>query len=705
MKLASGKTQMVLAQLALVTTCLLLCAHGYAQEAAKPVRSAFYVAPDGNDEWSGRLLRPNPGRTDGPFASITRARAAIRALKAGGDLPGPVKVFIHGGTYRLSEPLVFEPQDSGTEQYPISYEALGDEKPIFSGGRQITGWRKVEEGLWEAEVPEARSDEWYFRQLFVNGRRTVRARNPNEGFLTAPKPAEPDPRSPFHFKPGDLRKYHGLDDVMLTAHHFWSCSYMRIADVDEEKSLVTLNGALHYSPGHWFPEFRYEVDNAFELLDAPGEWYLSRNLGTVYYRPRPGEDMQQAEIIAPMIHQLVKFAGDASKEQLVGHIHLRDLAFRHGDWIRRRDTWLEGDRFVEGQSAYRVEAAIDMRGAVYCSLEDCEIAHVGEHGLWLGPGCRNNLIAGCHLWDLGAGGIMIGEKPKREAEAEQAAYNEVSDCHIHDGGIVFHGGTGIWISQSHHNLIAHNHIHNFTWSGVAIGMQWEDMHPNYHHNVVEFNHIHDVCQMMGDDGGIYTYGNMPGSILRNNLIHDLRGARRSVRGIFLDGMSGGLLIRDNIVYRVLDSPLDPATKNEECPNVYINNIFAFPQNKTLLWNKRYDGQDQALHNIVYGVENVRYLIKPQLPAENYTRRVNDNLYWHPEAEMAFNEQSFAQWQALGFDTRSIIADPLFTDPAHGDFSMPLDSPAWDIGFEPIDMSTVGPRRDLKWQPPNSEERD
>ncbi len=93
-------------------------------------------------------------------------------------------------------------------------------------------------------------------------------------------------------------------------------------------------------------------------------------------------------------------------------------------------------------------------------------------------------------------------------------------------------------------------------------------------------------------------------------------------------------------------------------------------------------------------------IRKKRSAQIYGELVNDNLYWYPDAKMAFNKQGFPEWQAMGFDTRSLYADPLFTDPENGDFSMPIDSPAWDIGFQPIDMSTVGLRHELKWQPPS-----
>ena len=149
--------------------------------------ATFYVATNGNDSWSGKLAAPNAAGTDGPFAGIAAAQKAVRAWLA--DNPGkPVTVLIAGGTYRLTGPIVFTPEDSGTEAAPVTYSALPGQTPVFSGGQAITGWRQGEGNLWVAEVPEVKAGGWYFHQLFVNGQRRTRARTPNEGYLQTAGP-------------------------------------------------------------------------------------------------------------------------------------------------------------------------------------------------------------------------------------------------------------------------------------------------------------------------------------------------------------------------------------------------------------------------------------------------------------------------------------------------------------------------------------
>jgi len=154
---------------------------------AAPDRQApadFYVAPHGADAWSGTRPEPNADKTDGPFATLARARDAVRRLKAPGTNTRPVTVLIRGGEYRLTEPLVLGPEDSGAKGRPVTYMAYPGERPVFSGGRRIGGWQRGEDGLWSVEVPETRAGSHTVRQLFVNGQRRERARWPQQKWFT-----------------------------------------------------------------------------------------------------------------------------------------------------------------------------------------------------------------------------------------------------------------------------------------------------------------------------------------------------------------------------------------------------------------------------------------------------------------------------------------------------------------------------------------
>ena len=193
--------------------------------------TACYVSPTGSDSGSGKL--------NSPFATIPRARDAIRALKQReGSLSEPVTVYLRGGTYVLKNPVEFTPEDSGTKLCPISYAAHSNEKPILSGGREITGWKQVEvagKNLWAAEIPEVKSGAWNFTQLFVNGERRSRPRLPKQGFYNIAE-VEHVPGPPvdigagqdhFRFHPGEAQlelarswrgRYRRPDALVRVAH-------------------------------------------------------------------------------------------------------------------------------------------------------------------------------------------------------------------------------------------------------------------------------------------------------------------------------------------------------------------------------------------------------------------------------------------------------------------------------------------------------
>ena len=162
----------------------------------------LYVSPKGSDSWSGRLEQPNSQKTDGPRASLTGARDAVRQLKSKGPLTAPVDVIILPGTYTLTGPFTLTPQDSGTKKCPITYKAAPGSQPIFTGGRAIKGFKRGEKGIWQTRIPQVAEGKWYFEQLFVNGKRAVRARTPNKFYHYM----GPNSEVPIEGKKGQFRR-------------------------------------------------------------------------------------------------------------------------------------------------------------------------------------------------------------------------------------------------------------------------------------------------------------------------------------------------------------------------------------------------------------------------------------------------------------------------------------------------------------------
>ena len=460
--------------------------------AAAPAPLTLNIATNGNDLWSGRLATPNKGRTDGPLSSLAGARDRIRAERIGNQ---PVQVLVRGGTYCLPAPFVLEPQDSGTAEAPVVYSAFQMEKPVFSGGRAITGFRQ-NGSLWETMIPEVKAGQWYFRQLFVNGQRRQRARSPNSGYYRIAKliPGPPVPnakpvaRDKFGFAPGDLEPWQRLDDVNLVLMHSWENSIHPLKSVDTVSNLVQFAAPMKewWGLGYWEEHQRYFVENARELLDTPGEWYLNRETGLLTYWPMPGERVDETQIVAPSLTEFVRLAGNPEEGQFVRHMTLRGLTFEHADWV------LDAKGNSSTQAAVEVPATITADGALNCAFESCEVAHAGTCGIWFRRGCKDCRIQRNRLFDLGAGGIRVGEERMAKADVAETSRTLVDNNHIFQGGRIYPGGVGIWVAQSSGNRISHNDIHDFYYTGISIGWNW-GLEPNRtSNNVIEFNHVHDL---------------------------------------------------------------------------------------------------------------------------------------------------------------------------------------------------------------------
>ena len=466
----------------------------------------LYVATNGQDHWSGRSAVPLADGTDGPLASLLAARDTVRrARSASPEGIGPVTVLVRGGTYRMAAPLILEPQDSGTAEAPVVYTAFQDEHPVLSGGRVITGFRQ-NGNLWECNVPEVKAGRWYFRQLFMNGARRTVARSPNAGYYRIAKlfPGPRDPRSKpiardrFGFQAGDLQPYTRLADVDLVLMHSWETSIHPLKSVDPTAQVVEFAAPLKewWSIGYWEEAQRYYVENALELLDQPGEWYLNRETGRLSYWPLPGERLGQVEVVAPALTELARLAGDPDRGRRVSHVQLRGLTFHHADWV------LSSQGNSSTQAAVDAPAAVTADGADHCVVEDCEVAHVGAYGVWFRRGCKECRLQHNRVWDLGAGGIRLGEANPARTDAAESTANLVDNNHIFDTGHVLAAGIGFWLAQSSSNHISHNEIHDTRYSGMSIGWNWGDETNRTHHNVIEFNHVHHVSNGYLSDAGL-----------------------------------------------------------------------------------------------------------------------------------------------------------------------------------------------------------
>ena len=547
-------------------------------------------------------LRQGTGAPGAPFATIERARNAIRQLRQDRAETGAVTVLLSDGVHRLEQTLLLTPADSGSPGAPVTYTAAPGARPVISGGRRISGWRQSAGRLWLAKVPWLNDRETPLTQLFVNGKRRTRARHPNAGEYLYTKrlatdPGHGAPCKGMTFTEGDLTPWGEPDDRVICLFHNWVNSYNYVGEIDWQRRRLTF--ARRAGAFFMGPSVRYYVENAREYLDAEGEWYLDKSRGLLFYEPLPGEDMRNAEVFAPVVLQtLVKIEGDPAAGLYVEHLVFRGLSFQH------TAADLSPDYVHSVQGAHTQRGAITATGMRHSVIEDCEFTRVGEHGVSLQEASSDNVVRRCHIHDMGGGGVYLsGGAPRRREDGYLTARNLVSDNIIHDGGHLFRAGCGVFLGGSaSHNRILHNEICDMSWMGIHLGWSWTGLRPAYtHHNEVAYNHIHHLGNgVLNDIGGIYTIGVSPGTVLHHNLIHDITRFERGRLGyggwgIYLDAGSSEILVENNVVYNTRDGGLHFHNNGYPHDDRVVNNIFAYAQSAQLIRNNIKDTDGIHVH--------------------------------------------------------------------------------------------------------------
>ncbi len=657
----------------------------------------LYVSPEGNDRWSGQLSQPNSQRTDGPKASLTGARDAIRRLKSKGPLTKPVEVIISAGTYTLNEPFVLTPADSGTKECPITYQAAQGSQPIFTGGRVIKGFKRGEKGIWRTHIPQVAAGKWYFEQLFVNGKRAIRARTPNKFYhymaATSEIPVEGKQgqyRRTTSVRADALQPLRSLDnrelrDVTLVAYHKWCITRRFISQIDTAANTIITVGEKLKGYSGWPKNTRFHLENFKAALDMRGEWFLARD-GTLYYMPLVDEDMSKARVVAPVVEKLVVFDGKPEAKQFVEHIRLKGLLFHHNQSLLPRTG------YYPYQAAFVTEAAIMADGARNILIEDCEVGHVATYGVWFRKGCRNCRLEHCYIHDLGAGGVRIGEGQIRPDEPSRTSHITADNNIIRSGGRIYTSAVGVWIGQSGDNNVTHNDIGDLFYTGISVGWRWGYRESLGKRNTIRFNNVHHIgWGVLSDMGGIYTLGPSQGTVISNNIFHDIYSYSYGGWGLYTDEGSTGIVMENNLVYNTKTGGFHQHYGKE---NVVRNNILAFSK-LYQLQATRVEGHLSFTfeNNIVY--YNSGVLLSG--PWNRIKIKMDNNCYCAVGSDVSFIGKSPPDWiKETGHDKNSIIVDSLFVDAEKFDFRLKPNSPALKIGFAPFDYSKAGVYGDPAW---------
>ena len=656
----------------------------------------FYVSPDGDDNQSGTA--------QDPFGTVYGAKDAVRKWRH--ENPGDsIQVIFYEGTYYLDAPVVFGPEDGGGDGVSVIYMAAKDEQVIFSGGKRILGFEQVKDNLWKTHISEVSQYQWYFEQLYVNGNRAVRARTPNIGsFFQVDDVKETvlvkgSGRSPefgiqqvFSDKKSlgslHLAQEKELGDMLVVFYHNWDNTRKFVDAYDESSGSFFISGQ---GMKPWNPinkNSRFFVENIRSGLDEPGEWFLEKD-GTLFYLAQEGEDMTTAEVIVPVIDQFLIIGGNGPNQQKVENLTFQGINFQVSGYMTPKG----GNE--PAQAAAPIASVIMVDYAENIHFLDCEVAHTGMGAIWMRAGVENSSIQRCYLHDLGAGGVKIGPfaPGSKEGLKNEVSKNiRIDNNIIRSGGWVFPCAVGATIFHASDNQLTHNEIADFRYSGVSVGWVWGYTPSFAKRNTVKYNHIHHLgWGDLSDMGGVYTLGLSEGTEVSHNVIHHVYSLTYGGWGLYTDEGSTDVLMENNLVYACKSSGFHQHYGRD---NHIRNNIFAYNIKAQLQATRVED------HNSFFFTNNVILFNQGNLLSSNWAKinlTSDQNLYWDERtSEIKFDQHSFEDWQELGNDKRSIIADPQFRDPKNADFSFLRKNNYRKIGFKPFDTDKVGVYGEASW---------
>lgn len=679
----------------LSVSCLVFCLiNGAAQ-------NSIWVSPDGDDASAG---------TEGqPVASLQAALERVRRL------PGTDTVFVRvaPGLYLLNEPVCLTSGDTR----PVVFEGDASGKPEISGGIAITGWETTPEGWWKCRVPEVVRYGVRFEQLFVNGQRAVRARTPDAGWFlldrwnevphdkgTAVTPSHASQN--FYTDPANLASLKSLSgaeaaDLVVTLYHGWDITRKRVDHFRTDSGLFCFSGKAIPSYVRIDNKTRFVLENYKGALSVPGEWFLSSG-GELFYIPREGEKIETAVCYAPVLEQLLIVRGTPGN--VVKNKTFRNLSFLHSAYrqpVNGYDSW---------QAAGVVDAAIRLDWAENILFEDCEVKHTGNYAVWFHRACHNNTVRRSFLYDLGAGGIKIGEL-QRYGDNEPVTGNTLVENNIiRRAGMVIPSGIGVGIFHSADNRVLHNEIADLRYTGVSVGWFWgyngEERTVAYTgqdgqvktrkekvvnpavNNEIAYNHIHHIgWGELSDMGAVYTLGESPGTTIHNNVVHDIYSYDYGGWGLYTDEGSTGIVLENNLVYGCKSGGFHQHYGRD---NIIRNNIFAFGHNWQLQLTRVEPHRSFAFSNNIVLMDRGPVF---QGPWDEARIDREQNCYWNLNGEIPpFKDKTFKAWKEKG----EIAADPLFVDPVKADFSFKSNRTIRKINFVPFDPSKAGVYGSQEW---------
>lgn len=554
----------------------------------------YYVSPDGDDS--------NPGTLSAPFLTLQKARDVVRSVNAG--MNGDISVYLRGGTYRMSGPVTFGPEDSGRNGYHVRYLAAAGEAPILNGATRVTGWTPHTANLYKAPLNRTVK----LRNLYVNDTRAQMASRTavsrgGEGThsITAGQAdwawrsgSGPDG---VKYSPSDIPNIaKNKDDLEIVNGTTWNENIACVRDVvttaDNSRALLLQQpyGLIAQLPG-WDAGFKvtgtHTIYNAFEFLDSPGEFYFDKSEGTLYYYPRAGEDMNSAEVEAPVAERLVDLVGTSTADR-VRNITFEGITFANTDYHLAAVGGSHGKASVQAATVYvaygdgnwhnekyrildTLPGVINVESADSIRFLRNVVKHSGAEGIVLKNDVNAAELVGNRIADTAGSGITIGHPQHiyvgdggEQEKYGPGAEGVCTDISINNNVLLstssvrgFGGHSGITAFFVDGLKVTNNLIQGTAYNGISLGWGWRNFKDSTtcKDNVISRNRFIDTLSRLHDSGAIYTIGQMPGTQINENYVRGIPPATNGpTYGLHNDEGTAYITENDN----VLD--IDPGVK-------------------------------------------------------------------------------------------------------------------------------------------------
>lgn len=559
----------------------------------------IYVSPSGDDR--------NSGAANSPVRTLERARDLVRSRNQ--SMTGDIRVNLQPGVYRLERPLTLDARDSGTGGHNVIYASTLNSSrtgaadfALVSGGVQVTGWKLDDKArnLWSAPAPAALKDS---RQLYVNGIRAMRARGrlpvevtPVASGYTASSATMANWRNPS-----------GIEFVYTGGNSIWSEHSQGLGSWTEPRCPVAaISGtSITMAQPCWDNSTRRVmlpsgvrtanlvgpasvgkmpayIENAYELLGTPGQWYFDRTQRVIYYVPRAGEDLAKADVEVPVLEKLIDAQGTVDAP--VHNIQFVGMEFAYATWLRPSGpegfSEIQANYTLSGPNAWAVQGLCKLvpnggcpygawtktpGNVSFAYSHDVQFigdafTHLGAAGLDFGNGAQRNNVEGSVFTDISGNGIELGGVDKPLAAGDEITRdNRIHNNHIYNVGAEFRDGIGIVVGYAQRTRVEHNQLDHLPYASISMGWGgWPDKiqmagQANYsRENVVARNRIFNFMLVLADGGGIYTQGLTGPSLaegekVTGNVIYEQFS---SGHGIYTDNGSCNITIAGNVLFHL-----------------------------------------------------------------------------------------------------------------------------------------------------------